>query len=142
MAPRAGLVCPSGSHGTCRDPRVNPSTGPKGHHVDELVEHAEHVLGIKPGGTTADGLFTLEAVECMAACTEAPTVQVNYRHRFRVSAAHFDQLIADLRAGALADEIPAHGVLARNRQHIPQDKAAGNIDPAVPVTPVWLETTP
>ena len=28
----------------------------------------------------------------MAACTEAPTLQVNYRHRFRVTPAEFDQL--------------------------------------------------
>jgi len=106
---------------------------------DELVEHAEHVLGIKPGATTADGLFTLEAVECMAACTEAPTLQVNYRHRFRVTNEDFEQLIDDLRAGRLDDEIPPHGTLARQRQHIPADRAAGNVHPDIPVTPPWLE---
>src|SRR3954469_25518287 len=47
----------------------------------ELLEHAEERLGIRPGGTTADGLFTLEDVECIAACTEAPAIQVNYRYR-------------------------------------------------------------
>ena len=109
--------------------------------ADDLLHHAEEVLGIKPGDTTPDGLITLEAVECMAACTEAPAVQVNYRHRFRVATEHFDALIADLRSGKLADEIPAHGTLARNRQHIPADKAAGNVDPATPVTPVWMEAT-
>ena len=107
--------------------------------ADDLIHHAEHVLGVKAGGTTSDGLITLEAVECMAACTEAPAVQVNYRHRFRVASEHFDQLIADLRAGKLADEIPAHGTLARQRQHIPADKAAGNVSPDAPVTPAWLE---
>ncbi len=50
----------------------------------ELLEHAEERLGIKPGGTTADGLFTLEDVECIAACTEAPCLQVNYRFRYKV----------------------------------------------------------
>ena len=107
--------------------------------ADELLHHAEHTLGIKAGGTTDDGLITLEAVECMAAFTEAPAVQVNYRHRFRVATEHFDRLIADLRSGKLADEIPAHGTLARERQHIPADKAAGNVRPDVPVTPAWLE---
>ena len=107
--------------------------------ADDLLHHAEEVLGVKPGGTTSDGLFTLEAVECMAACTEAPAVQVNYRHRFRVATEHFDQLIADLRAGRLADEIPEHGTLARVRQHLPADKAAGNVDPGVPVSPAWME---
>jgi NADH-quinone oxidoreductase subunit E len=82
----------------------------------ELLEHAEASLGIKAGSTTADGLFTLEDVECIAACTEAPALQVNYRYRYRVTGADFDQLIADLRAGVLKDEIPAHGTLARVRQ--------------------------
>ena len=107
--------------------------------ADDLLHHAEHVLGIKPGDTTSDGLITLEAVECMAACTEAPAVQVNYRHRFRVASEHFDRLIDDLRSGKLADEIPAHGTLARMRQHIPAEKAAGNVDPSTPVTPAWME---
>ena len=73
-------------------------------------------LGVKAGGTTADGMFTLEDVECIAACTEAPALQVNYRYRYKVTHADFDQLIDDLRAGRLADEIPPHGTLARVRQ--------------------------
>ena len=51
----------------------------------ELLEHAEERLGIKAGGTTDDGLFTLEDVECIAACTEAPALQVNYRFRYKVT---------------------------------------------------------
>ena len=51
--------------------------------ADELMHHAEHKLGVKAGGTTSDGLFTLEHAECQAACTEAPCLQVNYRYRFR-----------------------------------------------------------
>lgn len=38
---------------------------------------------------------------------------MNYRYRFRVTPTDFDNLIDDLRAGKLADEIPAHGVLAK-----------------------------
>lgn len=106
---------------------------------DELMHHAEHTLGVTVGGTTADGLFTLEHAECQAACTEAPNVQVNYRHCHRMTTESFDQLIADLRAGKLHDEIPVHGTLARVRQQIPADRAVG----AVPVeaagaAPVWL----
>src|SRR5688500_4029652 len=40
--------------------------------AEELLQHAEKTLRVKPGGTTDDGLFTLEDVECLAACTEAP----------------------------------------------------------------------
>ena len=89
----------------------------------ELLEHAEHTLGVKAGGTTDDGMFTLEDVECIAACTEAPALQVNYRYRYRITHAEFDQLVDDLRAGKLADEIPPHGTLARVRQRTPQNWA-------------------
>lgn len=108
----------------------------------ELMHHAEHVLGIKAGSTTADGLFTLQHAECQAACTEAPTLQVNYRHRYRVTNAEFDQLIDDLRAGRLDNEIPPHGTLARNRQHIPADKAVGAVPPEdVTAPPAWIEVS-
>ena len=108
----------------------------------ELMHHAEDVLGIKAGSTTPDGVFTLQHAECQAACTEAPTLQVNYRHRYRVTNADFDQLVDDLRAGRLDNEIPPHGTLARNRQHIPADKAAGAVPPEdVSTGPVWIEAT-
>jgi NADH-quinone oxidoreductase subunit E len=107
--------------------------------ADDLMHHAEHTLGIKAGTTTADGLITLEHAECQAACTEAPTLQVNYRYRFRVTPEDFDRLVDDLRSGRLDGEIPPHGTLARQRQHIPADRVAGNVDPAVPVGPVWME---
>jgi NADH-quinone oxidoreductase subunit E len=90
----------------------------------ELLEHAEVRLGVKAGGTTADGVFTLEDVECIAACTEAPALQVNYRYRYKVTPMAFDRLIDDLRAGKLRDEIPDHGVLARVRQKVAPDRWA------------------
>lgn len=91
----------------------------------ELLEHAEERLGVKAGVTTEDGLFTLEDVECIAACTEAPALQVNYRFRYKVTPDELDQLIDDLRADRLADEIPPHGTLARVRQRVPADRWAG-----------------
>jgi NADH-quinone oxidoreductase subunit E len=82
----------------------------------ELLEHAEERLGVKPGVTTDDGLFTLEDVECIAACTEAPAVQVNYRYRHRVTNDDLDVLLEDLADGRIDDEIPPFGTLARVRQ--------------------------
>jgi NADH-quinone oxidoreductase subunit E len=105
---------------------------------EELLHHAERSLGIKAGSTTPDGLFTIEDVECIAACTEAPCLQVNYRYRHRITIEEFDQLIEDLRASKLADEIPPHGTLARVRQHIPADRRAGNALPTGGAEPVWL----
>ena len=109
----------------------------------ELMHHAEQTLGIRAGSTTPDGLITLQHAECQAACTEAPTLQVNYRHRFRVTNADFDQLVDDLRAGTLANEIPPHGTLGRNRQHIPADKAVGAVAPEdVMGGPAWIDVVP
>jgi NADH-quinone oxidoreductase subunit E len=91
----------------------------------ELLEHAEERLGVKAGGTTSDGMFTLEDVECIAACTEAPALQVNYRYKYKVTNADLDRLLDDLRAGRLDAEIPPHGVLARVRQKVAPDRWAG-----------------
>ena len=108
----------------------------------ELMHHAEHRLGVKAGSTTPDGLFTLQHAECQAACTEAPTLQVNYRHRYRVTPEQFDQLIDDLAAGRLDGEIPPHGTLGRNRQAIPADKAVGAVHPDdVDAAPPWVTIT-
>ena len=107
--------------------------------ADELLHHAEHSLGVKVGGTTSDGLITLERAECQAACTEAPCLQVNYRYRYRVTPSDLDQLFDDLRAGRLEAEIPPHGTLAKVRQHIPADKGVGAVDPDdVTAAPVWI----
>jgi NADH-quinone oxidoreductase subunit E len=106
---------------------------------DELLHHAEHRLGVKAGGTTADGIFTIEHAECQAACTEAPCLQVNYRYRFRMTTQQLDVLIDDLAAGKLAEEIPPHGTLARVRQHIPADRSVGAVPPEAPgQEPVWM----
>ena len=108
----------------------------------ELMHHAEETLGVKAGSTTDDGLITLQHAECQAACTEAPTLQVNYRHRFRVGHDEFDQLVADLRSGRLDDEIPPHGTLGRNRQHIPADTSVGAVAPEDENhAPPWITIT-
>ena len=105
----------------------------------ELLEHARSTLGVETGGSTADGTFTLEESECLAACTEAPCLQVNYRYRYRVSAEEFDQLISDLRADRLSGEIPEHGILGRVRQSIPPERLAGVVPPEqARQEPAWL----
>lgn len=104
---------------------------------EELLDHLERRLGIRSGSTTTDGKFTLEDVECIAACTEAPCLQVNYRYVHRVSHDEADQLLDDLRAGRLTGEIPRHGTLSRVRQQL-GDNRAGVADPGVNVEPPWL----
>jgi NADH-quinone oxidoreductase subunit E len=105
---------------------------------EELLHHAEQTLGVKAGNTTADGMFTVEDVECIAACTEAPCLQVNYRYRHRITNEQFDQMVDDLRAGRLDQEVPPHGTLARVRQSIPADRAVGPALPEGGSEPVWM----
>ena len=94
----------------------------------ELMEHAEESLGISAGGTTADGQFTLEELECAAYCDKAPCVLVNYRFFGSVDNAGFDQIVDDVRAGRLAEDIPSHGTLSRVRREgglqVPADEIA------------------
>ena len=103
----------------------------------DLMEHAELRLGVKSGSTTADGMFTLEGAECQAACTEAPCLQVNYRHQYRVTTNQFDALIEELSSSD--HEVPEHGVLSQIRQHIPENRFVGVVPPEdVTAAPVWL----
>ncbi len=106
--------------------------------AEELLEHLELRLGVRAGSTTADGMFTLEDVECQAACTEAPCLQVNYRYFYRVTPEAVDGLLDDLRHGRRAHEVPPHGTLARVRQSIPAERRAGNAVPGASQEPRWL----
>jgi NADH-quinone oxidoreductase subunit E len=105
---------------------------------EELLEHAEEVLGVRAGGTTSDGMFTLEDVECIAACTEAPALQVNYRYFHRVAPEDLERLVDDLRSGASAGTVPDHGTLARVRQDLDGDRIANITPPEQQGQPVWL----
>ena len=104
---------------------------------EELLHHAAESLGVEVGGTTDDGKFTVEEAECIAACTEAPCLQVNYRYRGRVTTDDFDRLVEDLRADRL--DIPRHGALSAVRQSIPAERLAGVMPPEqAREAPVWL----
>jgi NADH-quinone oxidoreductase subunit E len=83
----------------------------------ELLTHAEERLGVRPGGTTADGLVTLEEAECLADCDRTPCVTVNHRYVGGLDAEQFDRLVDDLRAGRRRGEIPPHGTLVRVRRN-------------------------
>jgi NADH-quinone oxidoreductase subunit E len=91
-----------------------------------LLEHAESALGVRAGGTTSDGVFTLEESECLADCDRTPCVQVNHRFMGAQSAESFDQLLADLRSGSLSETVPPHGTLVRVRRStgLQADRAA------------------
>ena len=64
---------------------------------DELFEHCENKFGVKHKGTTADGMFSLEEVECIGACSWAPAVQVNYDFHENLTTEKLDQLLEGYR---------------------------------------------
>jgi len=65
----------------------------------ELLEQAKKRLEIGHKEVTGDGVFSLEEVECIGACTGAPALQVNYDFYENVTPLKFDRLIEDLDAG-------------------------------------------
>jgi NADH-quinone oxidoreductase subunit E len=83
---------------------------------EELLDHATKTLGCAVGGTSADGLFTLEETECLADCNIAPVVQINHRFVRTTTPEALDALVSDLRNGRRDDEIPPHGTLVRVRR--------------------------
>jgi NADH-quinone oxidoreductase E subunit len=76
-----------------------------------IADYLKEKLGVDWRGTTADGLFTLEEVECLDACDRAPVLQVGDEYHGPVVEKDVDALLARLRAielpttVKLADEI-------------------------------------
>src|SRR3977135_475552 len=60
---------------------------------EELLEHCEKKLRIGHKGTTPDGLFSLEEVECIGACSWAPAVQVNYDFHENLTVEKMDKVL-------------------------------------------------
>jgi NADH-quinone oxidoreductase subunit E len=65
--------------------------------ADELFEHCETKFGVKHKGTTADGLFSFEEVECIGACSWAPAVQVNYDFHENLTTEKLDNVLDEYR---------------------------------------------
>ena len=61
-----------------------------------LIGYLERKLGIRQGETTADGRFTLLAVECLASCGTAPAMQINDTYHEQLSEARIDQIMKEL----------------------------------------------
>ncbi|HEX4748127.1 MAG TPA: NAD(P)H-dependent oxidoreductase subunit E [Bryobacteraceae bacterium] len=67
--------------------------------AEELWDHACKSLKLANKQVSADGLVSLEEVECIGACSWAPAIQINYDFHHKVTPERFDQLMA-----ALADD--------------------------------------
>lgn len=64
---------------------------------DDIVAYIGEKLGIRPGETTADGMFTLKTVECLGACGYAPMMQLGKHYREHLTKEKVDAIIAECR---------------------------------------------
>jgi NADH-quinone oxidoreductase subunit E len=76
--------------------------------AEQLFERCEKKLGVGHKGTTADGLFSLEEVECIGACSWAPALQVNYDFHENLTPERLDELLEHYREQARQGP-PSHG---------------------------------
>ncbi len=83
--------------------------------AEECVADLEEKLGIPAGGTTADGMFTLQRVKCIGACHRAPVLQANLEFEYDMTPEKVDRLLADLRNQAASGKpISISGRLAEH----------------------------
>jgi len=73
---------------------------------NELLEHAKQRLEIGNREVTRDGVFSLEEVECIGACTGAPAIQVNYDFYENVTERNLDRIIEELDKGGRPEPVP------------------------------------
>ena len=66
----------------------------------ELFHHCEKRLGIGHKQTTPDGMFSLEEVECIGACSWAPAIQVNYDFHDELTPESLDVVLEQYRSKA------------------------------------------
>lgn len=64
--------------------------------AEHLIEHVTGKLGVKPGGTTPDGKFTLSQVECLGSCGTAPVMQVNDEYHENLTVESIDRILDQL----------------------------------------------
>ncbi|HEU4323524.1 MAG TPA: NAD(P)H-dependent oxidoreductase subunit E [Roseiflexaceae bacterium] len=72
--------------------------------AEPLIDALEQKLGIRSEQTTADGMFTLQRVKCVAACDKAPVLQANLDFVYNLTVEQLDGMLSDLRRRADAGE--------------------------------------
>lgn len=65
--------------------------------ADSILEHLKERLGVEEGGTTKDGLFTLEVVRCLGCCSLAPVMMVDGETYGRLTRRTVDKVLAEYR---------------------------------------------
>ena len=67
---------------------------------DNIIKYIFEKLGIRPGETTSDGMFTLKTVECLGACGYAPMMQLGKNFREHLTKEKVDSIIEECRSKA------------------------------------------
>ena len=68
-----------------------------------IQEHLEETLGCHPGGTSKDGKFTLLKAECLAACGQAPMVQIDDDYHENLTFERIDAILESYRGQSRAE---------------------------------------
>ena len=71
--------------------------------AQQVIDKFSEILNIKPGETSEDGMFTLDALRCIGACGIAPAVSINGKVYSKVAVKDVPVIIDQLRADAAAE---------------------------------------
>ena len=73
-----------------------------------MIDKFSELLGIGPGQTTEDGLFTIDALRCIGACGIAPAVSINGKVYPKMSVSQVPDVIAELYQECRQRRVKAH----------------------------------
>jgi len=71
--------------------------------ADNIIDYIGNKLGIKPGETTSDGMFTLKTVECLGACGYAPMMQMGKHYKEHLTPQRVDEIVDECRRSAASN---------------------------------------
>ena len=78
-----------------------------------MLDEVLGFLGVEPGQTTADGLFTVECVNCLGACALGPVVVLDGEYHHHMTPGKLRKLIQSVRGAER--EVPAHATTGERR---------------------------
>ena len=66
--------------------------------AQQVIDKVSEILGIKPGETTEDGMFTLDALRCIGACAIAPAMKINGKVYPKVSVSAIPSILEEYKS--------------------------------------------
>ncbi|MCK4274917.1 MAG: NAD(P)H-dependent oxidoreductase subunit E [Phycisphaerae bacterium] len=93
---RSFTLTPRGKHELC----VCTGTACHVRGAPTVLQHLQRRLGVSPGETTEDGLFTLVTVNCLGACALGPLLVVDGKYHGKITVGEADELLSSLAEAA------------------------------------------